>query len=305
MVAVQTFPVDLPGGIRLHCRAVGATDLPLVVFLHGFPEAAFVWDPVMRLLASHYRCVAPDLRGYGRSSAPSGPEAYRMECLVEDVTGLVAALQPASRPAAALVGHDWGGALAWAVAASRPGWMRRLLIINAPHPAPFLRDLQQDPTQQAASAYMNFMCRPDAERLLAENDFARLFRLFTNMGAADPSHPGGAWLDDAMRAQYREVWGRGLTGALNWYRASPLRPPTPQDPAVLDLRLPPHRTEVRVPTAVLWGMADLALPARLLDGLDEHVPDLSIERIDGATHWLIHERPGHVAQPIRGFLPAG
>lgn len=301
---LRVFEVELADRIRLSCRALGSPEAPLVLFLHGFPEAGFVWEPVMGRLADRYHCVAPDLRGYGGSSAPDDPAAYRLDVLAKDVVQLVAALDRRPGGAAAVVGHDWGGVLAWAVAAAYPDALRRLVILNAPHPALFMRDLQQDAAQQSASAYMNFMRRPDAERLLAEHDFARLFRLFTNMGAADPRHPGGGWLDESTRERYREVWRGGLTGALNWYRASPMRPATPGDPAVRDLRMAEQPTQVTMPTLVLWGLEDLALPSRLLEGLEEHVVDLKVERHEDATHWLLHEHPGRVAEAIRRFVPA-
>ena len=205
-------------------------------------------------------------------------------------------------PAHALVAHDWGGALAWNLAAQQPAALQRLVIINSPHPATFLRELQHNPAQQAASAYMNFLVRPDAEALLAENDFARLWPFFTNMGANDPTHAGGAWLDETTRARYREVWQRGLSGALNYYRASPLRPPTLLDQSLMALQLPAEAVTVKLPTQVIWGEADMALPPSLLDGLDVFVPQLSLQRWPGATHWVVHEQPERVAQAISEFI---
>jgi pimeloyl-ACP methyl ester carboxylesterase len=154
-----------------------------------------------------------------------------------------------------------------------------------------LRELRDNPAQQAASAYMNFLCRPDAAALLAENDFARLWPFFENMR-------GSAWLDEATRERYRDVWRYGLDGALNYYRASPLRPPLSASDAIHTLALPPEMTTVRVPTSVLWGDADLALPPTLLEGLDAFVPDLDVERVPGATHWIVHEQPQRVATTI-------
>jgi pimeloyl-ACP methyl ester carboxylesterase len=137
----------------------------------------------------------------------------------------------------------------------------RLLIINSPHPATFLRELRENPAQQRASAYMNFLCRPDAERLLAQDDFARLWPFFTQMG-------DGAWLNEALRHRYRELWQQGLTGGCNYYRASPLRPATSGDSAIHQLRLPDSMLRVSVPTRIMWGEGDTALPTALLDGLE-------------------------------------
>ena len=288
-LSIRCFDIALPHGIALSCRAnAEAPDLPRALLLHGFPEAAFVWDEVMQRLGGRVQCIAPNLRGYERSSAPVEVEAYRAKHLVTDIAALIGQL---GAPIALLVAHDWGGAVAWNLAALRPELMRRLLIINSPHPATFLRELRDNPAQQAASAYMNFLCRPDAAALLAENDFARLWPFFENMG-------GSAWLDAPMRERYREVWRHGLEGALNYYRASPLRPPQSASDAIHTLALPPEMTTVRVPTTVLWGDADTALPLALLDGLDAFVPDLHTQVVSGATHWIVHEQAERIASAM-------
>jgi len=296
---IETFTVALGNGIDLSCRAAGRLGDPVLVFLHGFPEAAFVWDELLEHFSDRYRCVAPNLRGYERSSAPPDVEAYRAKHLVADVSSLIDSL---GGELAALVAHDWGGALAWGLAAQRPEAIRRLVIVNSPHPATFLRELRHSPAQQKASAYMNFLCRPDAEALLAENDFARLWPFFTNMGAADPAHEGGGWLTDEMRDRYRAVWATSLRGGCNYYRASPLRPPLSADDAVMKIEFVPAAVTSRVPTLVIWAEDDIALPVTLLDGLEAYVPNLRIVRVPGATHWIVHERPAFVAAEIEAAL---
>ncbi len=298
---VEAFDLALPHGITLSCRAAGAPGAPLLVFLHGFPEGAFVWDELLAHFAPRYRCIAPNLRGFERSTAPSEVEAYRAKHLVADIRTLIASQ---GGRAAALIAHDWGGAVAWSVAALHPECLERLVIVNSPHPATFLRELRDNPAQQAASAYMNFLCRPDAEALLAENDFARLWTFFERMGAIDPSHPGGGWLTDAVRERYRAVWRQGLNGGCNYYRASPLRPPVKPDDAIHTLQLPAAMVTVRVPTHVVWAEADVALPSALLDGLDAFVPQMTLTRVPGATHWIVHERPAFVAAEIERSLAA-
>ena len=296
---IDTFDIALPHGTTLSCRAAGRVGDPVLLFLHGFPEAAFVWDEMLEHFAGRYRCVAPNLRGFESSSAPVEVEAYRVKHLVADIAALIDRL---GGPVEALVAHDWGGAVAWTLAATQPQLMRRLVIVNSPHPATFLRDLRSSPSQQAASAYMNFLCRPDAEALLAENDFARLWPFFGNGGVADPARPGGGWLNEAVKDRYRAVWRRGLTGGCNYYRASPLRPPTGPDSAVLTLRLSDDAVTVRVPTLVVWAEDDIALPPTLLDGLDRCVLDMRVVRVAGASHWIVHERPALIAAEIEAAL---
>ena len=293
---------SLSHGITLDCRIAGAEGRPVMLLLHGFPEAAFVWDEMLAFFSdpAHggYLCVAPNLRGYAGSSAPSDVAAYRAKHLVQDLVALKDLLSP-QQPLACLVAHDWGGAVAWNMANQHPELMRQLAIINSPHPGTFLRELQSSPEQQAASAYMNFLIRPDAEVLLAEDDYRRLWAFFTNMGAVDGPY---AWLTEDVKAQYREVWSQGLTGALNYYRASPLRPPREADAAAAAITLPKSMLEILVPTLVLWGMNDIALPPGLVDGLEDYIPDLRLQRIADGSHWLVHEQPALVAQSLLAFL---
>jgi pimeloyl-ACP methyl ester carboxylesterase len=293
---------SLSNGITLNCRMAGAEGRPVMLFLHGFPEAAFVWDEMLAFFSdpAHggYLCVAPNLRGYAGSSAPSDVAAYRAKHLVQDLVALKELLSP-QQPLACLVAHDWGGAVAWNMANQHPELMRQLAIINSPHPGTFLRELQSSPEQQAASAYMNFLIRHDAEVLLAEDDYRRLWAFFTNMGAVDGPY---AWLTEDVKAQYREVWSQGLTGALNYYRASPLRPPREADAAAAAITLPKSMLDILVPTLVLWGMNDIALPPGLVDGLEDYIPDLRLQRIADGSHWLVHEQPALVAQSLWAFL---
>ncbi|MCX2863051.1 alpha/beta hydrolase [Paucibacter sp. PLA-PC-4] len=288
---IETFELPLPHGITLSCRACGPRDAPRLVFLHGFPEAAFVWDELMQMLSPRFRCIAPNLRGYERSSSPAEVEAYRAKHLMADIKALIAATGSAAQPLAALVAHDWGGAVAWNLAVQAPALMHQLIIINSPHPGTFLRELQLNAAQREASAYMNWLCRPDAEALLAADDYARMWPFFTEMG-------GAAWLSDALRQRYREVWDQGLSGPLNYYRASPMRPPTPEDPGAMALSFAPEFVTVRLPTLVIWGEEDRALPPGMLDGLAQFVPLLQLQRVAGAGHWIVHERPALLAEAI-------
>ena len=297
---ITTVARTLPHGPTLHCRTSGPSGAPVLLFLHGFPEGAFVWDALLEHFSQPenggYRCVAPWLRGFGPSSAPADAKDYRPKHLVQDILAL-SAIESPDAPLACLVAHDWGGAVAWNTANQFPQQMQRLAIINSPHPGTFLRELQTNPAQQAASAYMNFLIRPDAESLLAANDFQRMWRFLNRPDGTPP-----AWLDDATRAQYHATWSAGLTGGCNYYRASPLRPARPGDPAVDAVQLPRSMLTVDVPTWVLWGLDDIALLPSLLDGLDSYIPRLTLETVADADHWVIHTHPARVIAGLTAHL---
>ncbi len=297
---IETFLQPLPHGITLSCRAAGTRGRPVLVFLHGFPQAAFVWDGLLAHFSrpehGGYRCIAPNLRGYENSSAPLDVKDYRARHLVQDIAALIA-LETGGDPAAAVVAHDWGGAVAWNLANQRPQSLQRLAILNSPHPGTFLRELRSNPRQQAASAYMNFLVRPDAQDLLAADDYRRLWPFFTG-------DRGAPWLTDAVKDQYRALWrgGAGLRGGCDYYRASPLRPPTPEDPGASAIELPDSALTVTCPTLVMWAMDDTALLPELVDGLERWVPDLRLERIPGASHWVLHEQPARIVASLQAFL---
>ena len=300
---IDTYQQILPHGITLSCRAAGQTGRPVLIFLHGFPEGAFVWDGLMEHFAQEanggYRCVAPNLRGFERSSAPADVSAYRPKHLVQDIAALVAMETVGAQPLECLVAHDWGGAVAWNLANQLPHLTKKLAIINSPHPGTFLRELKSSPEQQQASAYMNFLIREDAEQLLAANDFRRLWGFLTHEFNGDHPTP---WLTDAVKDQYRAVWLQGLRGGCNYYRSSPLRPPRPEDPAAAAVELPASMLTIAVPTLVIWGMDDAALPPALIDGLDAYIPDLTLHKVPGASHWIIHEQPAMVQNYLSDFL---
>jgi pimeloyl-ACP methyl ester carboxylesterase len=302
---IETRLIPLPHGISLSCRMAGEPGRPVLMFLHGFPEGAFVWDTLLAYFAKPengaYFCIAPNLRGFEKSSAPPEVDAYRPKHLMQDITALVAQTCSSASQLECLVAHDWGGAIAWNLAAAMPQLMKKLAIINSPHPGTFLRELQHSPAQQAASAYMNFLVRPDAEALLAKDDFRRLWQFLTN----GSDHPP-VWLTDSVRDQYREVWRAGLTGGCNLYRASPLRPPRPgpphNDPAAAAVTLPRERLMVLLPTLVIWALDDIALPPALIEGLGDYVPDMQLQQVPGASHWIVHEQPERVAGHLQDFL---
>lgn len=300
---IETYLQPLPHGITLSCRAAGSRGRPVLVFLHGFPEGAFVWDALLEHFSKDenggYRCVAPNLRGFEHSSAPEEVAAYRPKYLVQDIAALVAIETRESQPLECLVAHDWGGAVAWNFANQLPHLTQRLAIINSPHPGTFLRELKSNPAQQQASAYMNFLIRDDAEKLLTANGYARLWGFLTHEFTGERPTP---WLTDAVKDQYRAVWSQGLRGGCNYYRSSPLRPPRPEDPAAAAVELPTSMLTIAVPTLVVWGLDDAALPPELIEGLDAYVPDLTLHKVPGASHWIIHEEPALVQNLLSKFL---
>ena len=298
---VTTCTHQLTTGITLECRVSGQPGQPLLLFLHGFPEGAFIWDGLLEQFGSRYRCVAPNLRGYGRSSQPAAISDYRAKYLVEDLAALIALESSGSR-AACVIAHDWGGAVAWGLANRYPQQLERLLILNSPHPGSFLRELQSNPVQQSASQYMHFLRRPDAPELLAENDWQRMLGFFQNPDGSMP-----AWMTPEREQQYREHWDLGVHGACMFYAASPLVPPRPDSSAedlqdIRGLSLPDEMLHISVPVRVLWGDSDIALQPALLNGLEQWVPQLTVEHLKGCSHWVLHERPEAVQRALTDFL---
>lgn len=281
-------------GLRLHYAASGEPDRPLLLFLHGFPEFWYAWKNQLEAFGDDYLAVAPDLRGYNLSDKPQEIEAYRAKHLLADIGALA---QHFGKERFNLVAHDWGGAVGWSFAAAFPQRVATLVIINSPHPAIFQRDLAGNPAQQAASEYMNFFRTAKAERVLAENNYARLLAMNEGWG-------GKPWMSEDDRATYIEAWSQpgALTGGLNFYRASPLFPPTDSDPGARAVKFDTAAVTIVVPTLVIWGMGDKALLPCNLEGLDAFVQNLRVVRVPEATHWIVHEKPDLVNRSIRDFL---
>jgi pimeloyl-ACP methyl ester carboxylesterase len=281
-------------GVRLHYAHAGQG--PLILFLHGFPEFWYCWNKQLENLGRDHFAVAPDMRGFNLSDCPAEVKQYKARILVEDVRQLAEHL---GQKKFVLVAHDWGGAVAWAYAMAHPHTLSKLIIVNSPHPVPFARELAHNPAQDAASQYMNLLRSDKAERVLAQNNYERLAQMTLDGW-------GKGAIDAAQKALYLEAWSRpgALTGSLNYYRASPLYPPTGNDPGARALKLEPADFMVRVPTMVVWGMRDKALLPGNLVGLQDCVPDLRIERLPGASHWVMHEEPERLNQLIRGFIGA-
>ena len=208
---------ELDNGIRLHYAAAGSG--PLMFLIHGFPEFWFAWRDQLVEFGRDHLAVAPDMRGYNLSSRPAEVSAYKPQQLVEDLRLLMDHLGAAR---CVLVAHDWGGAVAWNFTAKYPDRVEKLVIINAPHPVTFARELRDNPAQRKASTYMNLFRSDKAERVLSENNYARLTRMTLDAWAEN----GGSATEEERRA-YLAAWSQpgALTGGLCYYRASPLHPP--------------------------------------------------------------------------------
>ena len=267
----------------------------LILFVHGFPEFWYEWQDQLDEFGQDYQAVALDMRGYNLSSKPTDVAAYHAKHLIEDLRCLIEYL---GHKTCVLVAHDWGGAVAWTFAASHPEYVEKLVIINAPHTAMFARELTHNPAQQAASQYMLLFRMDKAERVMTENNYARLVAMLKSAGS------NGEWLTEDDKERYLKAWSQpgAVTGGLNYYRASPLYPPSADAPGASAVQIDPQRVTVRMPTLVIWGDADTALLPSLLDGLEQYVPDLTLKRIPDGSHWVIHEQPELVNEYIRAFL---
>jgi pimeloyl-ACP methyl ester carboxylesterase len=286
-------------GMDLFVRSAGDPGAPLILFLHGFPEYSGAWDEVLPAFAADFHAVAPDQRGYARSSKPGGVEAYRVKNLVRDVLALGDRLSP-GRPFA-VVGHDWGASVAYAAAIAASNRISRLAIINGVHPGPFQRALIEDEAQRQASSYMHYLRAPEAEARLSANGFEKLIGMLSRFGPQP-------WLTPEKRAAYVEAWSApgALTGMLNWYRASPLLVPQPGE-AVDRAKVPrldPEVLRIRMPHLVVWGMDDRALLPVSRATLVDYCDDLTVREIAGADHWVVHQRTAEVVHHLRDFLAA-
>ena len=259
---------------------------PLVVLLHGFPEFWYSWRHQLPALAqAGFHALAPDLRGYNESEKPAGVRNYRLGLLTSDVAGLIR--QMGSRQAV-VVGHDWGGFIAWQFALAHPELLDRLIILNAPHPAAFRRELRH-PAQWLRSAYVLFFQLPWLpEQLLAAADYALVGRILLRQ----PVYPGAFSLQDIER--YKEALARpgALTAALNYYRA------------LLRYSGEIHRnpSPIRVPTLLVWGEQDPYLGVGLTEGLNRWVPNLQVVRLADASHWVQNDVPEQVNERMLDFL---
>jgi pimeloyl-ACP methyl ester carboxylesterase len=286
--------VALGTGVTLNVALAGDPAAPVVMLLHGFPESHRSWRALAPRLEQRFRLVMPDLRGFAGSDRPQDVEAYRSETLTDDIFALADAL---GIERFALVGHDWGGAIAWSAALRRDRRLTRLAIINAPHPVIFQKSLIEDAGQRAASQYISAFRTPGFEQAVAAMGFAAFY------DKTYGGHVDLALIPAAERRQSIAEWSQpgALTAMLNWYRASRLLVPPPGVTVPLPDWLLGAFSAVAIPTLVVWGMRDAALLPVQLDGLDRLVDDLAVVRID-AGHFAPWEAPGAVGDALEPFL---
>ena len=289
--------VALSTGITMAVAEAGRAAAPPVILLHGFPESHRTWAKLAPRLADRFRLVMPDLRGFGQSDGPQHVEAYATDTLIADLFALADALEIERF---ALVGHDWGGAIAWAAALRGDPRIERLAIINSPHPWIFQKSLIEDAPQRAASQYITAFRSPGMEAAVEAMGVDRFFD--KSFGA----HVDLATIDPADRAASIAEWSRpgALTAMFNWYRASHLVVPPPGVTVPVPdwvLRLAP---KVRVPLRIIWGLDDKALLPVQLEGIGEVGDDVDVFPLKGVGHFAPWQAAGRVAAALLPFLAA-
>ncbi|MBI1281825.1 MAG: alpha/beta fold hydrolase [Anaerolineaceae bacterium] len=271
-------------GVNLHVVQAGPEDGTLVILLHGFPEFWYGWRKQIDFLAEQgYRVWAPDQRGYNISEKPQGIAAYNLNELSADVIGLIDA---AGREKAILVGHDWGGGVAWWTACKYPERLSKLVILNAPHHKVFRKTLSSDVSQMQKSwyfAYLQLPVIPETLMSLLSKPFAR---------GLQASAKAGAFSDEDM-VEYQKAWAQpgALQSMINYYRAAVQQMPQPQP-----------NPQVKVPTLILWGKQDFALNAEMAQGSVKLCDEGKLVYFETATHWIQHEEPDRVNQSMVEFF---
>lgn len=291
--------VTLASGIELDVVDEGPRDAPALIFLHGFPESHRTWRHQIAHLSGRFRCIAPDQRGYRGSSKPQEVDAYTPDKLIGDVFQLADAL---GVDKFTVIGHDWGGAIAWGTAlmGQMNGRVPRAVIANAPHPIGFSRLVWTNRHQRESSQYM---------RTFRDTANDQIVRDFGLTGMLMKAFEGRFETEDRMepeeRAQLlRDYENRDAAfGMLNWYRASPLYVPALDEPYEMPAdRAPPQLPPLTIPTLVIWALDDLALPPENLDGLEDMVPNMTLVRVPDCGHFVPWEAPGAVNAALDEFL---
>ena len=280
-------------GIKMHYVTIG--EGPLIVFLHGFPEFWKSWKHQISFFSKKFKVVALDMRGYGETERPIQVEEYRIEKLARDVTELIDSL---GQKKATVVGHDWGGAVAWATAMMNPSFVEKLIVMNAPHPAIVQRNAFRNYAQMQKSWYMFFFLLEKApEKVLSSNNFEILKHMFE----ISIKRKDRFSLSDIE--EYVSSWSKegGITGGLNYYRANL----NEEFWGNLGESIP--FPKIKIPTLQIWAEDDMFLGKELTEGTKEFVVDapFSLNVIPNCGHWVQQEAPEEVNQIMEEFLLNG
>lgn len=278
-------------GIRFHVKVEGPKNAPLMMMLHGFPSSHHCWRHQVGHFSKSYRVVTPDLRGYNLTDKPK--DGYDLANLTEDVVALMRAL---GHEDMVLVGHDWGGVIAWNVGLEHPEVLKKLVILNAPHPVLFQREIMGNIEQLKKSWYIFFFQLPMIPELyLSQNYYEKMVASFRSAAAKENRNQ---FTEEDINI-YREGFGqpKAVECMLAYYRES--------FKGMVKSLLSGKKEEkkfIEVPTQVIWGMKDSALGPGNLDGLDEFVPGVRIDKVENSGHWVQEEKPDEVNQFMADFL---
>jgi len=289
--------VALTTGISMNVALAGPEDAPPVIMVHGFPESHRTWRGVAPLLGDRLQLIMPDLRGFGDSDRPQEVANYATDTLVADIFALADALEV---DRFALVGHDWGGAIAWAAALRGNPRIERLAIVNSPHPLIFQKSLIEDEAQRAASQYMRAFRNPGMEAGIEAMGFDSFF------DKSFAKHVDVTKIPPEERQIYIDQWSRpgALTAMLNWYRSSQVMVPAVGENAAMPAWVARGVPKLKIPVRVVWGLEDKALLPIQLEGIGEVGDDVEVFPLSNVGHFAPWEAPQQVAAALRPFLLA-
>lgn len=263
------------GPHRYHYKSLGSGEK--IIFLHGFPEFWYYWKDQMTFFSKTHQTIALDLKGYNQSASPDGVGQYTGQQLTQELIQILEQIKEFPNEQFVVVGHDWGGNLAWRLGMQRPDLIKKLVILNAPVPQIFSADLAQDSNQKKKSLYFFLLANPWSEWLLKFNNFNLMAKLYR---ASDP-HKSLQVL--------KSIWEKGLNGMLNYYRALPY---TDQS----------SYSKVQIPTLLLWGARDNAFKVPKLKQLKYYVPQIQFKLFQEAGHSLVPYHNQAVNQTISSFI---
>ena len=296
-MALEQKRVELANGIHLDVVDEGPRDAPVLIFLHGFPDSHRTWRHQIPFFSDRYRCIAPDQRGYRGSSKPQEVSEYTPDKMVGDVFLLADALGVENFT---IVGHDWGGAIAWGVAygGMMNGRVTRAIVANAPHPVLFPKLLYTNRAQREASQYFREFRNTDNDPLIREHG---LLPVLMKAFGGEPSFN----MEPEEQAALLKDWSDpdAAIGMLNYYRASPMEVLPLDAPYELpDDYQPFPLPKLTIPTLVIWAMDDIALPPANLDGLDEVIENPEVVQVPGSGHFVQWEAPEAFNEAADAFL---